>query len=75
MKVLSAEQSVIVLQKLREQVTVKKFDMDGQPLIEKKTEGKLSDKPSPALEEKTNEPDKVKSSSAEKQGKVAAPAA
>ncbi len=38
MKVLSAEQSVKVLEGLRQTITVKKFDMNGQPLPDKPAE-------------------------------------
>ncbi|MBY0281612.1 MAG: peptidylprolyl isomerase [Alphaproteobacteria bacterium] len=40
LKIISAEQAVKVLEKLRKDATVKKFDMEGKPLVEKTPEEK-----------------------------------
>ncbi len=39
LKILSAEQATKVLEKIRKEVPVKKFDMEGKPLVEKTPEG------------------------------------
>ena len=64
-KVLAAEQSIKVLEKLRQGASVKKFDMNGQPLPDKPAEpakaasgpeaspGSSSDQPKPAEEKDT----------------------
>lgn len=50
LKVLSAEQSVKVLEKLRQNITVKKFDMNGQPLPDKPAEPKKAEPTQPPVE-------------------------
>ncbi len=77
-KVISAEQSVKVLEGLRKQVTVKKFDMNGQPIAEKAAEAK---KPAEAQTTAVTEPKKAEEApkaapaSPEVKAPAAAPAA
>jgi hypothetical protein len=66
MKVLSAEQSVKVLEGLRKSLTVKKFDMNGQA---------LPDKPAEPTKQATAAPDKPVAPLETTTPKAAAPAA
>lgn len=43
LKIVSAEQAVKVLEKLRKETSVKKFDMEGKPLVEKTAEEKKAE--------------------------------